>query len=43
MAVAGLAVFAVARRVARSISRPIREAAEVAERVASGDLTARVA
>ena len=42
MAIAGLAVFAVARLVARSISRPIREAATVAERVASGDLTARV-
>jgi methyl-accepting chemotaxis protein WspA len=42
MAVAGLAVFAVARTVARSISRPIREAASVAQRVASGDLTARV-
>ena len=42
MAVAGLAVFIVARRVARSISRPIREAAQVAERVAAGDLTAKV-
>jgi methyl-accepting chemotaxis protein WspA len=42
MAVAGLVVFAVARTVARSISRPIREAASVAERVASGDLTAKV-
>ena len=42
MALAGLLVFAVARVVARSISRPIREAASVAERVASGDLTARV-
>jgi methyl-accepting chemotaxis protein WspA len=39
MALAGLAV---ARLVARSISRPIREAAQVAERVASGDLTAKV-
>ena len=43
MAVAALAVFGVARGVARSISRPICEAAEVAERVAAGDLTARVA
>jgi methyl-accepting chemotaxis protein WspA len=42
MVVAGLAVFLVARIVARSISRPIREAAQVAERVASGDLTAKV-
>ena len=42
MAIAALLVFAVARVVARSISRPIREAASVAERVASGDLTARV-
>ena len=42
MAACGLAVFAVARRVARSISHPIREAAMVAERVASGDLTAKV-
>jgi methyl-accepting chemotaxis protein WspA len=42
MAVAGLLVFAVAKTVARSISRPIREAASVAERVASGDLTARI-
>jgi methyl-accepting chemotaxis protein WspA len=42
MAIAGLAVFLVARIVARSISRPIREAALVAERVASGDLTARI-
>ena len=41
MAVAGLAVFVVARRVARTISRPIRKAADLAERVASGDLTAR--
>ncbi len=42
MALAALSVFAVARLVARSISRPIREAAEVAQRVASGDLTTRV-
>ena len=42
MVVAGLLVFVVARAVARSISRPIREAASVAQRVASGDLTARV-
>ncbi len=42
MAIAGLAVFAVARLVARTISRPIREAAQLAERVASGDLTAKV-
>ena len=42
MAIAGLAVFLAARLVARSISRPIREAAQVAERVAAGDLTAKV-
>ena len=42
MALVGLLVFAVARTVARSISRPIREAASVAERVAAGDLTARI-
>ncbi len=42
MVLAGLMVFVVARQVARSISRPIRDAAEVARRVASGDLTARV-
>ena len=42
LAIGGLAVFAVARLVARSISRPIREAAQVAERVAAGDLTAKV-
>jgi methyl-accepting chemotaxis protein WspA len=42
MALAALSVFAVARLVARSISRPIREAAQVAERVAGGDLTAKV-
>ena len=42
MAIAGLAVFVVARLVARTISRPIREAAQVAERVAAGDLTAKV-
>jgi methyl-accepting chemotaxis protein WspA len=42
MALAALAVFLVARIVARSISRPIREAAQVAERVAAGDLTAKV-
>jgi methyl-accepting chemotaxis protein WspA len=39
---AGLSVFLVARLVAGSLSRPIRNAAEVAERVAAGDLTARV-
>ena len=43
MVLAALSVFVVARLVARSISRPIRDAAEVAQRVASGDLTARVA
>ena len=37
-----LPVVWVARMVARSISRPVRDAAQVAERVASGDLTARV-
>ena len=42
MTIAGLAVFVVARLVARTISRPIREAALVAERVAAGDLTAKV-
>jgi methyl-accepting chemotaxis protein WspA len=42
MTVAAVLVCAVARLVARSISRPIREAAQVAERVASGDLTAKV-
>lgn len=48
LAVAGLLVALllpivwVARLVARSISRPVRDAAQVAERVASGDLTARV-
>lgn len=42
MVVAALLVFLVAKIVARSISRPIREAAQVAERVASGDLTAKV-
>jgi methyl-accepting chemotaxis protein WspA len=42
MTIAALSVFLVARIVARSISRPIREAAQVAERVASGDLTAKV-
>jgi methyl-accepting chemotaxis protein WspA len=42
MVIAALAVFVVARIVARSISRPIREAAQVAERVAAGDLTAKV-
>jgi methyl-accepting chemotaxis protein WspA len=42
MAASGLAVFAVARLVAGSITRPIREAAQVAERVAAGDLTAKV-
>ena len=42
MALAALAVFLVARRVARSITRPIREAAQMAERVASGDLTAKL-
>jgi methyl-accepting chemotaxis protein WspA len=42
MVVAALSVFLVAKIVARSISRPIREAALVAERVAAGDLTAKV-
>ena len=42
MVLATLVVYAVARLVARTISRPIREAAEVAGRVAAGDLTARV-
>ncbi len=37
-----LPVVWVARLVARSIARPVRDAAQVAERVASGDLTARV-
>jgi len=37
-----LAVGIVAILIARSLSRPIREAAEVAHRVASGDLTARI-
>jgi len=41
LVVMGLLVLSVARRVARAISNPIREAAEVAARVASGDLTAR--
>ncbi|WP_435011828.1 methyl-accepting chemotaxis protein (plasmid) [Tundrisphaera lichenicola] len=43
MLLAALAVFIVARGVSRSITRPIREAAQMAERVASGDLTARIA
>ncbi len=42
MVMAALVVFVVARMVARTISRPIREAADVAGRVASGDLTARI-
>lgn len=42
MTIASLLVFAVARLVARSISRPIQEAAQAAERVASGDLTAKI-
>jgi methyl-accepting chemotaxis protein WspA len=37
-----LAVGITAILVARSLSRPIREAAEVAKRVASGDLTAQI-
>ncbi len=41
MAISGLAVFAVARLVARTISHPIHEAAQLAERVAGGDLTAK--
>ena len=41
MVAAGLLVLLMARRVARTISRPIRKAAELAERVAAGDLTAR--
>ncbi len=35
-------VYIIARLVAQTISRPIRDAAEVAGRVASGDLTARI-
>jgi methyl-accepting chemotaxis protein WspA len=35
-------VVLVARAVARQLSRPIRDAAQVAERVAAGDLTARI-
>ena len=35
-------VYLVARMVAQTMSRPIRDAAEVAARVASGDLTARI-
>ncbi len=42
MLIAPLAVYFVARQVARTLSRPIRQAAEVAARVASGDLTARI-
>ena len=42
MVVVGLCVFFVARRVALTITRPVREAVDVAERVASGDLTARI-
>lgn len=42
MVLATLVVYAVARLVARTISRPIREAADVAGRVADGDLTARI-
>ncbi len=41
MLVAVAAVVVLARIVARSISGPIREAAQLAERVASGDLTAQ--
>ncbi len=42
MILATLVVFLVAKFVARTISRPIRDAADVAGRVASGDLTARI-
>ena len=37
-----MAVFLVARRVSLTISRPIRDAAQVATQVAAGDLTARI-
>ena len=40
--IAILVVYVVARMVAQTMSRPIRDAAEVAARVASGDLTARI-
>ena len=42
LVIATLIVYLVARLVAQNMSRPIREAAEVAVRVASGDLTARI-
>jgi len=42
LVLAGLTVILVARKVAQSLSRPIRDAAKVATLVASGDLTARV-
>ena len=42
MIAAVLVVYVVARLVAQTISRPIRDAADVATRVAAGDLTARV-
>ena len=42
LGLATLVVFVVARIVARTMSRPIREAADVAGRVAAGDLTARI-
>ena len=42
MVIATLVVYAVARLVAGTISRPIRDAADVAGRVAAGDLTARI-
>ena len=42
MVIAMLIVYGVARLVAQTISRPIREAAAVATLVASGDLTARI-
>jgi methyl-accepting chemotaxis protein WspA len=41
MAIAGLTVFVVARLVAKTISHPIHEAVQLAERVAAGDLTAK--
>ena len=42
LAVAVFVVYLVARTVATTLSRPIRVAADVATRVAAGDLTARV-
>ena len=42
MVLMGVAVFAVARLLSESLTRPIKDAASVAARVAAGDLTARV-